>query len=110
MRRKWPGPALLQRVGVQGFDIGIAVGNTEYGMTLEHVTLEGQRGIGLENNGNAVSAADLTIAAAGTAIANQAPGGLVTLTDSVLRRASEDATALLNRGAVVAHDVTLDGF
>ena len=39
MQRKWPGPALLQRVEVQGFDTGIAVANTEYGVTLEHVAL-----------------------------------------------------------------------
>ena len=110
MQRKWPGPALLQRVEVNGFDTGVAVANTEYGVTLDHVTLDGQRQVGLINDGNAVSAADLTIAAAHVAIVNSAPGGLVSLTHSVLRRASDDATPLQNRGVVVAHDVTLDGF
>jgi hypothetical protein len=43
MLRKWPGPALLQQVNVQGFDTGIAVGNTEYGVTLDHIRLSGQR-------------------------------------------------------------------
>ena len=95
---------------MDGFDTGIAVANTEYGVTLDHVRLSGQRRIGLENSGNAVSAADLTIEAAGTAIANTAPGGLVTLTHSVLRRGGEDGSAFLNRGAITALGVSLDGF
>ena len=41
MQRKWPGPALLQRVTVHGFGTGIAVANTEYGVTLDHVQAGG---------------------------------------------------------------------
>ena len=110
MQRKWPGPALLQHVDIHGFATGIAVANTEYGVTLEHVHLDGQRDAGLVNDGNAVSAADLTIEASATAIANNAPGGLVSLTNAVLRRAGEGATAMVNNGAVTAYGVTLDGF
>ena len=47
MQRKWPGPTLLQHLEVQGFDTGIAVANTEYGVTLDHVRLTGQQRIGL---------------------------------------------------------------
>lgn len=110
MQRKWPGPALLQHVSVHGFDTGIAVANTEYGITLDHVRLDGQRRLGLANAANAVSAANLTITATGTAIANHSVKGLVTLTDSVLRRGSEDAAALRNDGAIMAYDVSFDGF
>lgn len=110
MQRKWPGPALLQRVEVQGFDTGIAVANTEYGITMDHVRLLHQRKIGLANDSNSIAAADLTIDAAGTAIANTAPGGIVTLTNSVLRRSSEGAEAMSNSGVIVARDVSLDGF
>ena len=39
MRRKFPGPALLQRVSIEGFAVGIEVDNTEYGMTLSQVRL-----------------------------------------------------------------------
>lgn len=110
MQRKWPGPALLQRVAVQGFDVGIAVSNTEYGVTLEHVNLRGQRRIGLANDGNSIAGADVTIDSRGTAIANTAPGGLISLSNSVLRRGSEDAEAVTNSGTIVARGVTLDGF
>ena len=110
MLRKWPGPAVLRRIQVQGFDIGIAVANTEYGVTLEDVTLRGQARIGLANDGNSVAAAGLTIEASATAIANTGPGGMISLTGSVLRRASEGADAMINRGVIVARNVTFDGF
>jgi hypothetical protein len=90
LQRKWPGPALLQGVGVSGFETGIAVASAEYGVTLDHVRLSGQRRVGLANDGNAVAAADLTILAE-AAIANTAPGGLVVLTESTLRRGGEGA-------------------
>ncbi len=109
LQRKWPGPTLLQHLEVRGFDTGIAVANTEYGVTLDHVRLTGQR-IGLTNAGNSVAAADLTINADGTAIANTAPGGLVTLTHSVLLRGNEGADAFANHGVVVANGVSLEGF
>jgi hypothetical protein len=110
LQRKWPGPALLQRVSVNGFEVGIAVVNTEYGVTLDHIRLSAQRRVGLANDGNAIAAADLTILTAGTAIANTAPGGLVVLTGSILRRGSEDAEALLNHGTITAYGLLLEGF
>ena len=92
MLRKWPGPALLQQVNVQGFDTGIAVGNTEYGVTLDHIRLSGQRRAGLQNAGNAVAAADL-VTDAPTPVANDAAGGLVVLVDATLHARAEDAPA-----------------
>ena len=110
LQRKWPGPALLQRVEVEGFDTGIAVANTEYGLTLDHVSLRGQRRVALRNDSNAVSAAHLSIEGGATAIANTAPGGLIVLTDSRVQGAGEAAEFMVNRGAVVAHGVSVSGF
>ncbi len=98
MQRKWIGPALLQHVTVQGFATGIAVANTEYGITLDHVTLTGQQRIGLQNASNAVSAANLTIDTPGEAIANTAPDGLVVLAHSRLTGRIA-GSAITNRGA-----------
>ncbi len=108
MTRKWPGPALLQRVTVVGFDTGISVGNTEYGVTLDRVRLEGQRETGLINDHNAISAARLSISASETAISNLSPDGLIVLVDSELRRAAGESELLFNRGTIVARGVTLD--
>jgi hypothetical protein len=90
MLRKWPGPALLNHVDVRGFDTGIAVANTEYGMTLDHVRLSDQHKVGLRNSGNAVSVAHLTDDAP-TPIANADPFGLITLVDAALHGQSDEA-------------------
>jgi hypothetical protein len=110
MQRKWPGPALLQRVAVQGFAAGIAVANTEYGVTLDHVELSGQSAFGLVNHRNAISAAHLRIETDGTAIANMAPDGLVVLVDSELRRPGGRGEMLANAGTVVARGLALQGY
>ncbi|MBX9627209.1 MAG: glycoside hydrolase family 55 protein [Gemmataceae bacterium] len=60
MLRDAPGPALVQHVRVQGFDTGIALGHMLFGMTFEHVRLEGQNRVGFFLNGNAASVRKLT--------------------------------------------------
>ena len=104
MQRKWIGPALLQHVAVRGFSTGIAVANTEYGVTLDHVSLTGQRQIGLQNASNAVSAADLAIDTPGEAIANTAPDGLVALANSQLAGRGQGGP-IADRGAILADGV-----
>jgi hypothetical protein len=110
MTRKWPGPALLQRVTVHGFGTGIAVANTEYGVTLDHVRLEDQRDIGLANDRNAIAAAHLSVETGGTAVANTAPGGLIVLANSRLRRSGGESDPFDNRGAILAHGLALEGY
>ena len=110
MTRKWPGPALLRGVTVEGFAKGIVVANTEYGVTLDHVRLMGQREIGLVNDQNSIAAAHLTISSGATAIANTAPEGLITLTDSELKQAGGEGEALANRGVIVTRRLSLEGY
>jgi len=74
MERAWPGPALLTNVSIEGFDVGITIGTTEYSMTFEHVSVSGYRTAGLINNGNAVVARKLTATPA--ASSTSAPGYL----------------------------------
>jgi hypothetical protein len=108
MLRKWPGPALIQRVAVRGFDVGIDIGNTEYGVTLSQIRLSGQRVAGLRNAGNVVSAEDVGIADGdGAALVNSMPGGLVMLTDSSL--VSRDGRTLDNQGMLVLRDTDIPG-
>ena len=58
MIRKWPGPALIQNLTVEGFDVGIAVAQTEYGLTFDHIRLAGQRAIALRNDQNVLAIRD----------------------------------------------------
>ena len=77
MTRKWPGPALVQRLTVEGFGTGIDIAQTEYGLTLEHVRLSGQAGVGLRNSHNSLAIRGLDIESHGPALVNATPGGLI---------------------------------
>jgi hypothetical protein len=102
MLRKWPGPTLLQQVFVQGFDVGIDVANTEYGVTLSQIRLAGQRVAGLRNTDNMVTAEDLSISTpSGTAIINRTALGMVALIGGAIDLTAATAQAIDNRGAIV---------
>jgi len=108
MLRKWPGPALIQRVAVQGFDVGIDIANTEYGVTLSQIRLTGQRNAGLRNAGNVVSAEALDIEGGdGPAVVNSLPGGLVMFTAASLE--ARDGPAIENKGTLVLRDSKVIG-
>ena len=82
MTRKWIGPALIRNVSISGFDVGVDVASSEYGVTIDNIAITGSRTAGLRNAGNMVSAHRLSIAAeAGPAVANTGPGGLIVIQD-----------------------------
>jgi hypothetical protein len=108
MLRKWPGPALLQRVTVEGFDVGIDIGNTEYGITLSRVLLSGQRVAGLRNVGNSVTTEYLNVeGGAGPALINRTTGGLIVLSEASL--STRVGNTLQNEGTLVFRDVAVHG-
>ncbi len=51
MTRNWPGPAMLKRVSVSGFNVGMRIQYIEYSMTLEDIVLTGQKVAGIRNDG-----------------------------------------------------------
>ena len=107
MLRKWPGPALLQRVAIEGFDVGIDIANTEYGVTLSRISLTGQRRVALRNSGNMVSAEALDVHIdQGTALVNRLAGGMVVLTHSTL---ATKGMALDNEGILVFRGTSVEG-
>ena len=111
LTRKWPGPALIQDVLVKGFDIGIDVDNTEYGMTLDNVTLDRQWSLGLRNNHNVVSARNLTINNDFQAISNLAADGLIVVTGGLFTRtAAASGEAIRNEGYVNMRGVKVSGY
>jgi hypothetical protein len=93
--RKWPGPALLEDVTVDGFDTGIDADNTEYSMTLENITLSAQRSIGLRNAHNVLAVHNIHINDAPSPVVNTATDGLIVIEDGAIH-----STHLLQREAV----------
>ncbi|HEV2169865.1 MAG TPA: glycosyl hydrolase family 28-related protein, partial [Candidatus Binatus sp.] len=111
MTRKWPGPALLQNVTIHGFDTGIAVAQTEYGLTFEHIRLEDQRGAAIRNDQNVLALRDLTVEGRAPAIVNAGSEGFIAIDGGHFRLAGDPvgiANAVENAGVIVTRDLALD--
>ena len=99
MIRKWPGPALIEHLTVRGFETGIDVAQTEYGLTFDHVRLENQRGVALRDSDNALAIRDLVIEGTATPLTVTAAKGFVAIDGGKL------AGAIDNRGTIVARNI-----
>jgi hypothetical protein len=109
LTRKWIGPALISDVAVDGFDFGVDVANTEYGVTMAHIRVRNARKAGLRNIGNLVAVDDLVVEnVLGPAVVNASLGGLVLVNGGAFS-GSGDA-AIENRGHLTLSAVTSSGF
>ncbi len=109
MVRRWIGPALIERVSVTGFDVGIDIANTEYSVTLEDVTIEKSREVGLRNASNSVAFHNLkVIADGGIGIANLGQQALLTGIDGKV--SGRGQAALINAGSANLLRVDSAGF
>ncbi len=104
------GPALVKHVTVEGFDLGAAIRYQEYSMTLEHVTLRGQRVAGIRNQGNILAIRKLTSENAVPAIVSEGANSMVSLLDSQLRGGAADQPAIKSDGALYCLRVKTEGY
>lgn len=110
MTRKWPGPALLKNVSIHGFDLGVTVEWTEYGLTFENLELRDQRVAGIRNDGNVVAIHNLRSENQAPAIENIDPAGLVVVVEAELVGGASHQTAIHNDGFLYARSVTTEGY
>ena len=109
LTRNWPGPALVKRLRVEGFDVGIKAAHFQYSMTFEHVELVGQRTCGVHNDKNALFFRDLRVSGRVPAVVNAARPGLIVLIDSVFAGEGHDGPAIRNGGLLFARNVKCPG-
>jgi hypothetical protein len=108
MTRKWPGPALIQNLTVHGFELGIAIAQTEYGLTFDHIRLIDQRVGAIHNDQNALSIRDLDIQGPAPAIVNAGREGFIAIDGGKFRLNGERAdfaTAFDNTGLIVVRNL-----
>jgi len=110
LQRRWPGPAWIQDIRIEGFDHGIVVSHREYGITLEHVELADQRVAGILNRGNVLSIRGLRSENSVPVVHNTHPEGLVTLVDGSFRGGARSASAIVNSGGLLARNVSAPGY
>ena len=70
MIRKWPGPTLVSDVAIEGFAVGLATDQTEYGLTFEHLHLHDQTQNAIRNHQNSLSIRDLDLEGPAATIVN----------------------------------------
>lgn len=109
MTRKWPGPALIQNVTVQGFATGIATAQTEYGLTLEHIRLYDQTTAALQNSQNALAIRDIEIRAPSPTVINAGDKSFMAFDDVRPGNAPDVGSFMRNDGRAIFRGLTLSG-
>jgi hypothetical protein len=108
----WPGPALFDRVRVEGFDIGIWSTISQYSLVFDRVQLLGQREVGIENANQTLSIRRLTSRNSVPAIRASGSGAVVFLLDCDLGGGNPEGDAIVaTRGAaIVAFRLKCEGY
>jgi hypothetical protein len=110
LERWWPGPALVKRVRIEGFDYGIRAAHWQYSMTFEHVTLKGQRRAGIWNKQNVLHIRGLVSENSVPAIEAVSGGGAITLMDSRLGGGAEANTAIVSKAKLFVRNLRSSGY
>ncbi|MDC0834228.1 PA14 domain-containing protein [Geitlerinema sp. CS-897] len=107
----WPGPALIQNVNIEGFDVGIETDHNEYSNVFENVSLSNQRVVGVLNQGNISTFYNLTSNNSVPAIRNTEQRGIVTVLDSTFSGGSSGNSAIeMDAGTLYARNVATSGY
>lgn len=108
--RGLPGPALLSRLEVKGFDYGIKIAQGRYGLTLEHINLSGQKIAGLDNSGNILAIRDLTSTNTVPAVRSGDQSGFISLVDAKLTGGTADFSAIQSDGQLMVRRISTAGY
>ncbi len=105
------GPCLFNHIGIRGFDVGIDVGNAEYGPAFEHLVLEDQKVAAIQNDGNTLAFRKLRTRGKAPAYRSTAEHSAVIFIDSSFEGGASDASALADpKGSVLLRNVLVDGY
>lgn len=110
------GPLLLKNVEINGFNIGVYTSGATNGITMEHVTLGGQRKYGLENDNQALAIRALRFKGSVPAVYNHGPDASMVLVDGTLEFAtakgvkSKPTSAIINESHLFARSVMTSKF
>jgi len=110
LKRKIPGPGLIKNVNITGFDFGIDIGDMEYGITLEGVTLQGQKVAGIRDSENVLHVRRLQSQNKVPAILVTKPNGFLLMVESTLAGGALDQYAVDCHRNLFLRDVMIHGY
>lgn len=110
--KPWPGPGLVKKVYVDGFDTGIFITHDQYSMTFEHILLTNQRQVGFVNSWNTVAIRDLKSMNRVPAVENRGQMGVMALVEAELTGGSANSPAIVNHseGVLFARNLQTQGY
>jgi len=104
MTRKWPGPTLVSNLAIEGFSVGLATAQTEYGLTFDHIKLKGQSQAAIRNEQNSLAIRDLDLSDENPVILNAGDKAFLAIEGGHLG-GSEPAALFRNAGYVTLRRV-----
>lgn len=108
------GPLMLKNVEVRGFDVGVSIRGKKNGVTMEHVTLGGQKKYGVDNNNQVVASRGLRFKGSVPAVYNHGPNASLSLVDATIEyfkeKNSAPATAIINESQLFARSVMISKY
>lgn len=110
------GPLLLKNVEINGFSVGVYTGGKTNGMTLEHVTLGGQKKFGLENDGQFLAIRALRFKGNVSAVYNHGKDASMVIVDATLEQATtkgekpKPIAAIVNESQLFARSIATSKF
>jgi len=114
LARPWPGPALVARVAVDGFDVGIRQRQMDCSMTFEHITLTNQRRVAIEAEGSPVMTLRGVVSRGAVPVFRSVRGGrgLIAFLDSAFTwtGAGPAPAAIENADNLLLQRVDVDGY
>lgn len=110
MTRAIPGPGLLSHVVVQGFAVGIDYADVQYGMTIEHAVLTGQREAGIRTTRNVLHIRGLHSTNRVCAIRANDAQSVLTLLDADLQGGAPETSAVDAAGSLLLRGVRTSGY
>lgn len=111
MDRNWPGPAFIGDVRIEGFEVGLSLkGHYQYGMTIEGLTLRGQRKVGVYTDNNMLAMRRIDYEGAMPFYRGNKGSSFISLLDSRLVGSGTTEPALVSEGFVNLRRVEVSGF
>lgn len=111
LSRAWPGPCLIQKVYVEGFDIGIVSQyHFQFGVTLDRISLANQKRFGIVNENNILSINSLKSANSVPVIKSTGNESMITLLNGDFRGGSSSVSAIENKSALYARNIKTTGY
>lgn len=112
LTKAWVGPCLISNVSIIGFDYGIQIRQPEYSMVFEHIVLQNQRVVGIENEANIIAIRDLKSRNAVPVIQNiNSDIGMVVVLDGNFQGGDAHNSAIENRqGYLYARNINTSGY